>query len=280
MSRQITDENIDRYGEYLFQEEKAASTVKKYVREVEIFAKWLSGREATKELAAQWKEELQMCGYVPRTVNAMLSAVNGFFSFLEWEECRVKFLKIQRQMFRDESKDLGVGEYRRLVDTAYRTGKERLGLVIETICGTGIRVSELKYITLEAVKNRKAEIVLKGKIRVIMLPEQLRRKLLRYAKKRKIRSGSLFLTRNGRHLSRNQIWTEMKRLCAAAGVESSKVFPHNLRHLFARTFYEATGDIVKLADMLGHSSIDTTRIYLLATGVEHMHWLDRLKLVC
>ena len=280
MEKIITNSMIENYRAYLWREEKARGTIEKYMKEIESFTKWLGQREGTKELVIQWKTLLLEAGYVPRTVNAMLSAVNGFFSFLEWEECRVKFLKIQRQMFRDESKDLGVGEYRRLVDTAYRTGKERLGLVIETICGTGIRVSELKYITLEAVKNRKAEIVLKGKIRVIMLPEQLRRKLLRYAKKRKIRSGSLFLTRNGRHLSRNQIWTEMKRLCAAAGVESSKVFPHNLRHLFARTFYEATGDIVKLADMLGHSSIDTTRIYLLATGVEHMHWLDRLKLVC
>lgn len=250
------------------------------MREIGNFAEWAGRQEVTKELVIRWKTMLLEAGYVPRTVNAMLSAVNGFFSFLGWEDCRVRFLKIQRQMFRDESKDLGMREYRRLVDAAYREGKERLGLVIETICGTGIRVSELKYITLEAVKSKKAEVVLKGKIRVIMLPEQLRRKLFRYAKKRKIRSGSLFLTRNGKVLSRNQIWTEMKRLCAAAGVESSKVFPHNLRHLFAKTFYKATGDIVKLADMLGHSSIDTTRIYLLATGVEHMRWLDRMKLVC
>ena len=194
MEKIITNSMIENYRAYLWREEKARGTIEKYMKEIESFTKWLGQREVTKELVIQWKTLLLEAGYVPRTVNAMLSAVNGFFSFLEWEECRVKFLKIQRQMFRDESKDLGVGEYRRLVDTAYRTGKERLGLVIETICGTGIRVSELKYITLEAVKNRKAEIVLKGKIRVIMLPEQLRRKLLRYAKKRKIRSGSLFLT--------------------------------------------------------------------------------------
>lgn len=202
MSRQITDENIDRYGEYLFQEEKAASTVKKYVREVEIFAKWLSGREATKELAAQWKEELQMCGYVPRTVNAMLSAVNGFFSFMGWQDCRVKFLKIQRQMFRDASKDLDIEEYERLVNAAYRLNNRRLGLVIETICGTGIRVSELEYITVDAVRAGKAEIVLKGKVRVILMPGQLIRKLLEYAGEQNISSGGIFMTRNGKNLSR------------------------------------------------------------------------------
>ena len=279
MSRQITDENIDRYGEYLFQEEKAASTVKKYVREVEIFAKWLSGREATKELAAQWKEELQMCGYVPRTVNAMLSAVNGFFSFMGWQDCRVKFLKIQRQMFRDASKDLDIEEYERLVNAAYRLNNRRLGLVIETICGTGIRVSELEYITVDAVRAGKAEIVLKGKVRVILMPGQLIRKLLEYAGEQNISSGGIFMTRNGKNLSRRQIWAEMKKLCADAGVESSKVFPHNLRHLFARTFYQAHGDIVRLADVLGHSSIDTTRIYLLSTGAEHVRQLDCLGLV-
>lgn len=280
MKRIITTAMTEDYRAYLGREEKAEGTIEKYMKNIRSFAEWTERREVTKELVIQWKTMLLETGYVPRTVNAMLSAVNGFFLFLGWEDCRVKFLKIQRQMFRDESKDLGMKEYRRLVDTAYRAGKERLGLVIETICGTGIRVSELKYITLEAVKRKKAEIVLKGKIRVILLPEQLCRKLLRYAKKKKIRSGSLFLTRNGKILSRNQIWTEMKHLCAAAGVEPSKVFPHNLRHLFARTFYKATRDIVKLADMLGHSSIDTTRIYLLATGIEHMHWLNRMKLVC
>ena len=279
MSRQITDENIDRYGEYLFQEEKAASTVKKYVREVEIFAKWLSGREATKELAAQWKEELQMCGYVPRTVNAMLSAVNGFFSLMGWQDCRVKFLKIQRQMCRDASKDLDIEEYERLVNAAYRLNNRRLGLVIETICGTGIRVSELEYITVDAVRAGKAEIVLKGKVRVILMPGQLIRKLLEYAGEQNISSGGIFMTRNGKNLSRRQIWAEMKKLCADAGVESSKVFPHNLRHLFAKTFYQAHGDIVRLADVLGHSSIDTTRIYLLSTGAEHVRQLDCLGLV-
>lgn len=279
MSRQITKEMIDSYREYLYWEEKAAATIKKYVREVGIFADWLFGREVTKELAAQWKEELKNSGYVPRTVNTMLAAINGFFLFAGWSDCRVKFLKVQRQMFRDESKELDVEEYKRLVDTAYRLGKRRLGLVAETICGTGIRVSELQYITVEAVKAGKAEILLKGKVRVILIPQRLFQKLLNYAREQKITSGEIFLTRNGKSLSRGQIWAEMKKLCAVAGVEASKVFPHNLRHLFAKTFYKSCGDIVRLADVLGHSSIDTTRIYLLSTGAEHMRQLDCLGLV-
>ena len=279
MNRQITDEKIDSYREYLCQEEKAAATVKKYVREVGIFAKWLSGREVTKELTARWKEELQMSGYVPITVNAMLSSVNGFFSFMDWQDCRVKFLKIQRRMFRDESKDLDADEYQRLVDTAYRLNNRRLGLVIETICGTGIRVSELEYITVDAVRAGKSEIVLKGKVRVILMPGRLVRKLLDYAGEQNISFGQIFRTRSGKNLSRRQIWAEMKKLCAAADVESSKVFPHNLRDLFSKTFYQVHGDIVRLADVLGHSSIDTTRIYLLSTGAEHVRQLDCLGLV-
>ena len=182
-------------------------------------------------------------------------------------------------MFRDESKDLDADEYQRLVDTAYRLNNRRLGLVIETICGTGIRVSELEYITVDAVRAGKAEIVLKGKVRVILMPGRLVRKLLDYAGEQNISVGQIFRTRSGKNLSRRQIWAEMKKLCAAADVESSKVFPHNLRHLFAKTFYQVHGDIVRLADVLGHSSIDTTRIYLLSTGAEHVRQLDCLGLV-
>lgn len=277
--RKITDQMIESYQEYLFGEEKSKGTVEKYLRDIRSFTAWLSGREVTKELSVRWKEWLLEAGYGPGTANSMLSAINGFFSFLGWQDCRVKFFKIQRRLFRDESKDLEQGEYRRLVNTAYGSGKERLGLVIETICGTGIRVSELEYITVEAAKAGKAEIALKGKIRVIMLGKQLRRKLIAFAKKKKIVSGQIFLTRNKTSLSRRQIWAEMKRLCAVAGVEASKVFPHNLRHLFAKTFYRAYKDIVKLADVLGHTSIETTRIYLLTTGAEHVRQLDCLGLV-
>lgn len=278
--RKITDEMIGAYREYLCREEKAARTIEKYIRDIRRFAKWLSCREVTKETAVRWKEYLWAdCGYTPRSVNSMVSAVNGLFAFLGWYDCQMRFLKIQRQIFRDESKNLSQEEYKRLVKSAYAQNKERLGLILETICGTGIRVSELEFITVGAVKRGRAEIMLKGKVRVILIPGHLREKLQEYARKEKIVSGKLFLTRNGKSVSRHQIWTEMKKLCAAAGVEASKVFPHNLRHLFAKSYYSVYKDIVGLANMLGHSSIDTTRLYLLATGAEHMRQLDRLELV-
>jgi site-specific recombinase XerD len=213
------------------------------------------------------------------TVNAKLSAVNAFFRFLGWEDCRVKFLKVQRQLFREAGRDLSRGEYDRLMKTAGSKGRERLALLMETICATGIRVSEVRYITAEAARAGRAEIRLKGKVRTILLPGRLCRKLLKYARAQKITSGELFLTRGGRGLSRKQIWAEMKALCEAAGVAATKVFPHNLRHLFASTFYRACRDIVRLADVLGHSSIETTRLYLISTGAEHLRQLDRLGLV-
>lgn len=279
INRQMTGEMLEGYRIYLGQEEKAAGTIEKYLRDIRGFADWLSGREVTKKSVIRWKTLLLESGYAARTVNSMLSALNGLFSFLGWEDCRMKFLKIQRQMFRDERKDMNLQEYRRLVKTAYRSGKRRLGLAIETICGSGIRVSELAYITVEAAKKGRSEIMLKGKARIILLSDRLCRKLLEYAGKENIKSGKIFLTRNGNSLSRRQIWSEMKGLCAAADVEMSKVFPHNLRHLFAKIFYQNNRDIVKLADILGHTSIDTTRIYLLATGTEHIRQLNRLRLI-
>ena len=243
------------------------------------FAAWLDGRPATKEKAADWTARLLEEGYAPVTVNGMLSALNGFFRFQGWEECRVKFLRVQRRLFREQSRELSRGEYVRLLETARGLGKERLGLLMETICSTGVRVSEVKYITVEAARQGRAEISLKGKIRVILLPDKLCRKLLKYAKKQKTAAGEIFLTRDGRSLSRRQIWREMKALCAKAGVEPSKVFPHNLRHLFATTFYRACKDVVRLADVLGHSSVETTRIYLRTTGAEHIQQLERLGLI-
>ena len=279
MNRQITMEMIEAYRNFLCREEKAGATIEKYIRDIKNYMSWLCGREAARELTAQWKLYLQKMGYAPRTVNSMLSAVNGIFSHLGWQDCRAKFLKIQRQSFRDESRELTKEEFGRLVEAARFAGKDRLLLAMETICGTGMRVSELNYITVEAVKAGKAEISLKGKIRSIMIPRRLCRKLLQYIRREKIGSGRIFLTRNGNGLFRRQIWWEMKRLCAVAGVEASKVFPHNLRHLFARLFYKASKDIVKLADILGHSSIDTTRLYLLTTGAEHLRQLDCLGLI-
>ena len=243
------------------------------------FARWISGTPVTRELAAGWKRHLLEAGYAPATINAMLAALNGLFRFLGWEDCRVKFLKVQRRLFRDPARELSKAEYDRLLETALARGQDRLALLMEAICATGIRVSEVKYLTVEAAKNGRADISLKGKIRTILLPGKLCRKLLKFAKKQKTASGEIFLTKNGTSMSRRQIWGELKRLCRSAGVEPSKVFPHNLRHLFATTFYRVYKDIVHLADVLGHSSIDTTRIYLLTSGAEQSRQLNRLGLV-
>lgn len=277
--RTLTLEQIMAYGGYLRTEERAPGTIEKYLRDARSFAVWLDGAPVTKENATGWKEHLLAKHYAPVTINAMLSALNGFFRFLGWEDCRVKFLSIQRKLFRDTARELTRTEYEQLIRTAEAQDKHRLALLMEAICATGVRVSEVKYLTVEAARTGCAEISLKGKIRTILLPNKLCRKLLKYAKKQKIASGEIFLTKSGKGLSRRQIWAEMKRLCAAAGVEPSKVFPHNLRHLFATAFYRACKDIAKLADVLGHSSIETTRIYLVTSGTEHRKQLDRLGLV-
>ena len=275
----LTAAQIARYARALRTEERAPATIEKYLRDVRSFAAWLEGRPVSKELAARWKEGLLGSGLAPATVNAKLSALNGLFRFLGWEDCRVRFLKLQRRAFRDPARDLTREEYGRLLETANRQGRGRLALLLETICAAGLRVSEVRCITVEAVLAGRAEIRLKGKIRTILLPGKLCRKLLKYAKKQKIASGEIFLTRSGKAISRRQIWHEVKALCGEAKVAPSKVFPHNLRHLFAAIFYRATRDIVKLADVLGHSSINTTRIYLLSTGEEHVRQLDRMGLV-
>ena len=207
-----------------------------------------------------------------------MAAANGFFKFAGWP-LRMQFLKIQRRLFREPGRELTRAEYDRLLRTAQTQGRERLALLMETICATGIRVSEVRYITVEAVRAGRAEIALKGKIRTILLPNKLCRKLLRYAKAQKIASGEVFLTRSGRGISRRQIWGELKKLCDKARVAPSKVFPHNLRHLFATIFYRVSHDIVRLADVLGHSSIETTRIYLVTSGAEHRRQLERMRLI-
>ena len=209
----------------------------------------------------------------------MLASLNGLFSFLGWEDCRVKSVKLQRQIYCPEEKELTKAEYMRLVDTAKQKGNERLNLILQTICGTGIRVSELQYITVEAVKNREATVALKGKTRSVFLVKELRKKLIRYAAKQNIQSGAVFITRTGKPMNRTNIWREMKGLCKQAGVNPKKVFPHNLRHLFARTFYGIEKDIAKLADILGHSSINTTRIYIISTGSEHRRRMEHMRLI-
>ena len=274
----LTCEMLEAYRAHLTAEDRAPGTVEKYLRDVTAFFRWLEGRPAVRETAAAWKEALLASGCAPVTVNSMLAAVNGLFRFLGWDQ-RVRLLRIQRRIFREAGRELTRGEYETLVRTARERGQERLALVMETICATGIRVGEVRNITVEAARLGRAEIALKGKIRVILMPGKLRRKLLKYAKAQKIASGEIFRTRDGASLSRKQIWAEMKRLCMQAGVSPAKVFPHNLRHLFARTFYRVCRDIVQLADVLGHSSLETTRIYLLTTGEEHRRQLEKLGLV-
>lgn len=276
----IGREQIDRYAAHLRREERSPGTVENYLRHARTFAAWLNGRPVTRERAAEWKEHLLSKGCAPVTVNAMLAALNGLFRFLGWDDCRVKFLKLQRRLFRATERELTRAEYDRLLSAAQTRGRERLALLMETICATGIRVSEVPYITVEAAQAGTTSISLKGKVRTILLPGKLCRRLLRYARSRGISTGPVFRTHSGRPLSRTQIWAEMKRLCQAAGVAASRVFPHNLRHLFARTFYGLCQDIVKLADILGHSSIDTTRIYLRTTGAEHIRQMERLHLLC
>lgn len=270
---------LKRFVCFLQQEGRAAGTVEKYRRDIEEFLGWLEGNPVSPERVTAWKEHLLSSGLTPATVNSKLSALNSLFRFLGWEGCRAAFLKIQRRVFRDSRRELNRGEYDRLLAAARNTGQERLLLLLETICGTGIRVSEVRYITVEAALAGRTDIFLKGKIRTLLLPGKLCRKLLKYARKQKTASGEIFLTKSGRGLSRGQIWREMKGLCKEAGVASSKVFPHNLRHLFAVVFYRAHRDIVKLADLLGHSSINTTRIYLMSTGEEHTRQLESLGLV-
>lgn len=275
----ITNQRLAEFGQYLREEEYGKATVEKYLREVRCFYRWLGDRDVDKKITAEFKNDLQEKGYAPSTVNGKLSALNAFFRFAGWEECRVKFLRIQRQIFRDQKRELGREEYRRLLKTARDRKNERLALLMETVCGTGIRVSEAEYITVEVLKRGRAEVRLKGKVRVIFLPEKLCRRLLNYAGKQGIISGEIFLTRNGGRLSRKQVWREMKELCRYAGVEEARVFPHNLRHLFAEAYYRVSRDIVKLADMLGHSSVETTRIYLRTSGKEHMRYLESTGLL-
>ena len=275
----LSKKELKDFAVHLKTEGRSPGTVDKYLRDAAEFAAWLGGRKLTRETAAAWREHLVKENYAPATINAMLSAVNSLFRFLGREDCKIKFLRVQRKTFREQNRELTRAEYQKLLDVAAAEGQERLGLLMETICSTGIRVSEVQYITVEAVRAGRAEISLKGKIRTILLPAKLCRKLLKYARKNRTASGEIFLTRNGKPISRRQIWREMKALCKKAGVAPSKVFPHNLRHLFATVFYKACRDIVKLADVLGHSSINTTRIYLMTTGAEHARQLERLGLV-
>lgn len=275
----LTNGMIEDFERWLRLDERSEGTVRKYLRDVRAFGAWAAGREVSKELSIEWKSFLRQRGYASVTINSMLSALNSLFRFLGWSEFRVSFLRIQRRIFRDERRELRRGDYERLLATARRSGRKRLELIMETICSTGIRVGELRFITVESLQRGRVEVVLKGKVRTIIIPRRLSEKLLAFAKESKISSGEVFVTKGGRGISRGQVWAEMKSLCRSADVDPRKVFPHNLRHLFATVFYESCKDIVKLADLLGHSSVETTRIYLTASGTDHRRQLESLHLV-
>ena len=274
----VTKAAVTTYLQFLKIQEKSKGTLEKYQRELLDLAKYLAGKKVTREDLVVWKEELEK-RYSPAGVNGRLVAANGFFSFYGRYDLRLKLLKIQKEIFMKEEKELTRAEYGRLVRTAERKGKERLSLLIQTICATGIRVSELEFITVEAVKRGRAEVNCKGKRRVIFLPARLQKKLKAYAAKKGISEGVIFAAKSGRPLHRGNIWAEMKKLCKDAEVSPEKVFPHNLRHLFARIFYSLNKDIAKLADMLGHSNIETTRIYIMESGRIHRQKLERMRLV-
>lgn len=277
--RVITKATIEQFEAYLHKEERSNGTVDNYIRNVRELAAWLAGQAVTKEQLVAWKDALQAKRLQPTTVNAKLAAIGCFLRVMGWQDCQVRFLRVQRRVFREKEKELTREEYEKLLAAAQQQGSARLALLLETICATGVRVSEVQYITVEAARRGRVDVTMKGKIRTILIPNKLCRKLLKYAKQTKTASGKIFLTRNGTALSRKQIWAEMKSLCQAAGVSPGKVFPHNLRHLFATVFYRACHDIVKLADVLGHSRIETTRIYLVTTGFEYAKQLEQLGLV-
>lgn len=272
------ESNGTAYIEQLVAEEKSSSTRKQYERNIRNFLNFSEGKELSKELVIAYKTELQT-RYRPATVNVILAALNGFFEYLNRADMKVRLLKIQRAPYCSGSKELTRAEYLRLVYAARKQGNDRIAAILQTICSTGIRVSELKYITAEAVNRGEAVIQLKGKIRVILIPGKLKKLLRTYMKHHCIRSGSVFVSRNGNPLDRSNIWKMMKALSREAGVLPEKVYPHNLRHLFARAFYRMEKDIARLADILGHSSINTTRIYIVSTGTEHRRHMDALKLV-
>lgn len=256
----ITNELINNFKIYLYEGERSDNTIEKYMRDIRFFREWLQGRNIDKSVVIEYKKEL--CKrYAVKSVNSMLSSINTFFAFMGWYDLKVKTLKIQRRIFADKSKELSKVEYERLLIAAKNKKNERLYYLMQTIASTGLRVSEIKYVTCEAVRQGQAVIVCKGKIRQIFLPKKLCQMLKTYIKSRNIKSGSVFITRSGKPLDRCAIWKMLKDLCESAGVSKDKVFPHNFRHLFARTFYSLQKDIVRLADILGHSSVETTRLY-------------------
>lgn len=279
MEKKILDlKIIEEFKKHLILEERSTSTVEKYIRDVKSFANFVNGDEITKETVINYKKYLQE-NYAVRSVNSMLASINSMFAFLDWHELKVKSIKLQQQIYCPEEKELTKAEYARLCRTANQKHNKRLNLILQTICGTGIRVSELQYITVEAAKQGEAVVNCKSKTRSVFIVKELKQKLLRYAAEQNIKNGIIFVTKTSKAISRTNIWREMKALCAEANVNPQKVFPHNLRHLFARVFYGIEKDIAKLADILGHSSINTTRIYIISTGTEHRMRMENMRLL-
>ena len=280
MGKKITKAMLEEYKAYLYEQEKSKATIQKYMCDIKKLVDFVDDKEMSKSLAIQYKEYLKDNeGYKTSSVNSFLVAANRFFEFMGWYEFRVKTFKLQKEVFMPQSNELSKGEYKQLVETAFGNGKIRIGMIIQTICATGIRVSELSAFTVSSVKSGMATIYNKGKERMILIPRDLQVKLLGYTRKQKIKHGIVFKTSKGKAVDRTWIWREMKKLCDIAGVERKKVFPHNLRHLFARTFYSIYKDISKLADILGHSSVETTRIYLKESYIEHQKRIEKLNLI-
>lgn len=273
---EITNKIIKKYKNYLINQEKSPATIEKYLRDVRAFVEWVDGHDIKKKIILAYKEYL-ISEYLPRSVNSILSSLNSLFDYLSWHDCKVKTLKIQKQIFADKDKKVTKSEYMRLLQAA--KNNRRLYYLMQTICTTGIRVSELRYITCEAIQTGQADIHCKGKMRTVILPKQLCKILKHYIRECNIKNGAVFITKTGKPLDRSNIWSDMKKLCDSAGVAPSKVFPHNLRHLFARTFYSLQKDIVRLADILGHSSVNTTRIYTMESGDIHRRQIERMNLL-
>ena len=269
---------IVTFREHLILEEKSEATIEKYMRDTIAFLTYTQGHEITRKLVIAYKKQLQDC-YAARSVNSMLASLNSLFSFLRWHDLKLKSMKFQQPIYCSEEKELTKVEYMRLCKTAERKKNRRLSLILQTICGTGIRVSELRFVTVEAVRGNEITVDCKAKTRKVFIVKRLKQKLLRYAAEQGITEGMIFVTRTGKSVSRTNIWREMKSICQEAGVNSKKVFPHSLRHLFARVFYDMEKDIAKLADILGHSSINTTRIYIVSTGVKHRQQMEAMKLI-
>ena len=278
MERIITNLMIGDFEDYLRSDEKSENTIEKYLRDVKAFGEFANSDEVSKAVVIEFKASLAE-NYEITSANSMIAAVNAFLRFMGWVDCCIKQFKVQKKAFCSEEKELTKAEYIRLVNSAKEKGNERLNLILQTICGTGIRVSELQFITVEAVRKGEAVVSCKNKTRTVFIVQELQKKLLNYIKSKGITTGSIFITKSGKPMSRCNIWREMKALCEQAGVSPDKVFPHNLRHLFARTFYGIEKDIAKLADILGHSSINTTRIYIITTGAEHKRKMENMRLI-